>query len=174
MTRTDLLKISCLILLMACAHLGRSQQPASIHVLLLNGDDGKPLRIGNTGEAGARLSLTIFPSCGPGNICFFPSNKYSWSIDGSGRTEVPVFDKLKALRVTRPTSWLNYCQGTPNSTTGELDKDPEFAVDEILRQGVVSPNRCNDHLRLQPHPGELVFFLRPLTWWERLTKRPQM
>jgi hypothetical protein len=174
MTRSLLLKAGCVILLLACTHTGPGQQPTTIHVLLLNGDDGKPLKIGNTGQAGARLSLTIFPSCGEGHICFFPSDRYSWAIDSSGRAEVPVFDKLKALRVTRPTDWLMYCQGTPNSTTGELAKDPEFAVDEILRRGVVSPNQCNDHLHLPPHPGELIFFLRPLTLWERITKRPQM
>jgi hypothetical protein len=139
MTRSLLLKAGCVILLLACTHTGPGQQPTTIHVLLLNGDDGKPLKIGNTGQAGARLSLTIFPSCGEGHICFFPGDRYSWAIDSSGRAEVPVFDKLKALRVTRPTDWLIYCQGTPNSTTGELQKDPGFAVDEILRQGVVSP-----------------------------------
>jgi len=38
----------------------------------------------------------------------------------------------------------------------------------------VAPNTCNSHLNIQSRPGVLIFFLRPLTWWEQLTKGPQM
>jgi hypothetical protein len=94
-------------------------------------------------------------------------------VDAAGRTEVPIIDKLQSLQLMKPSSWFNYCQGTPTSN-GALDKDPEFAVDAILRQGMIAPNQCNEHLHLRAQPGELIFFLRPLSWWERLTKPPQM
>ena len=173
MTRCLALRVGCLILLLGCAGSSQAQQPATIHVLLLNGNDGKPFKIGNTGQAGAPLSLTIFANCGQGHICFFPNKRYTWGVDGAGWTEVPVIENLKSLQLMKPTDHLAYCQGTPDKY-GALDRDPEFAVDEILRRGVVAPNTCNSHLNIQSRPGVLIFFLRPLTWWEQLTKGPQM
>lgn len=161
------------MLFLACVYAISAQQPATIHVLLLDGNNGKPLKIGNTGKADAPLWLTIFANCGPGHICFFPDKRYSWRVDGDGWTEVPIIENLKSLQLMKPTDQLAYCQGTPDKY-GALDKDPEFAVDEILRRGVVAPNTCNTHLNIQPRPGVLIFFLRPLTWWEQLTKGPQM
>lgn len=154
-----------------CVGATPAQQPAVLHILLLNGNDGKPLTIGNTGQPGAPLSLTIFANCG--HVCFFPDKRFTWAVDNAGRTKVPLIADLKSLMLMKPTSWLAYCQGTPDKY-GALPKDPEFPVDEILRSGVVAPNTCNDHLHLQPQPGQLIFFLRPLSWWEKLTKPPQM
>ena len=51
MTRCLALRVGCLILLLGCAGSSQAQQPATIHVLLLNGNDGKPFKIGNTGQA---------------------------------------------------------------------------------------------------------------------------
>jgi hypothetical protein len=161
------------LLLLACATGASGQQAAAIHVLLLNGNNGKPLEIGNTGNEGAPLSLTIFPSCGSGRICFFPGNRYTWGVNSSGHAELPVIDELQSLTVSRPTEWFMYCQGTPDRY-GALPQDPQFSVDEILRHGVVAPDSCNERLHIQPQPGQLIFFLRPLSWWEQLTKRPQM
>ena len=173
MTRSIVEMLGALLVLLISAHDSIAQQAATIHVLLLDGNNGKPLKIGNTGKTGAPLSLTIFANCGPGHICFFPDKKFTWGVDGSGWTEVPVIENLKSLQLMKPTDQLVYCQGTPDKY-GALDKDPEFAVDEILRRGVVAPNTCNRHLNIQSHPGVLIFFLRPLTWWEQFTKPPQM
>lgn len=160
-----------LLLLACCACAVPAQQPAGLHILLLNGMNGRPLTVGNSGKSGTLLSLTIFANCG--HVCFFPGNRYTWVVDSAGRTEVPLIPDLKSLMLMKPTDWLVYCQGAPDRY-GALAKDPEFSVDEILRRGVIAPNTCNDHLHLQPQPGQLVFFLRPLTWWEELTKPPQM
>jgi hypothetical protein len=149
------------------------QQAATIHILLLNGNDGKPLQIGNNGKAGAALSLTIFASCQDSHPCFFPGQNYMWPVDSSGRTEVPNMKNLQTLVISKPSDWFKYCQDTTGAP-GSLGKDPTFAVADILRTGLIAPNSCNSRLHLQSHPGELVFFLRPLTTWEWLTKGPQM
>lgn len=42
-----------------------------------------------------------------------------------------------------------------------------FSTKEILQSGVVTANTCGK-AKASPKPGELVIFVRPLTWWEKL------
>ena len=56
---------------------------------------------------------------------------------------------------------------------------PEYvSVDSILRNGVVGDisesEFCNPRVasRPEPHPGEFVFYVRPLSFWQRLTNPP--
>jgi len=41
-----------------------------------------------------------------------------------------------------------------------------FATREVLENGVATANVCGK-VRLSPKPGEMIFFVRPLTFWER-------
>jgi hypothetical protein len=43
----------------------------------------------------------------------------------------------------------------------------EFSTNQILQHGIVTPNSCGKS-SVSPNPGELVIFVRPLTWWEQL------
>lgn len=165
MPRSIAITIVCVLFALTAATLCTAQQPAVIHILLLNGNDGKPL------PPDGHYALVIFPWCADSHGCLFPDKRFAWNVDSSGRTDVPIFDKLEKLEINRPNSLLVYCQTEVNSV-GVID--PTFRIDEILQHGIIAPNTCNFHLKLQPHPGELVFFLRPLSWWEKLTKPPQM
>ena len=147
------------------------QQPATIHILLLNGNNGKPLTVGSNGKSGTPLSLTIFPVCG--QVCFFPGSRHTWSVDSSGQTEVPNMEKLRGLDIMLTSTGLKFCQDT-TPPKGALSNYPRFQVSDIVRTGLVAPNTCNTRLKIQPHPGQLVFFLRPPTMWETLTRPPQM
>jgi hypothetical protein len=44
-----------------------------------------------------------------------------------------------------------------------------FSTDEVLQHGVVTANTCGKATAAQ-RPGELVLFVRPLAWWEKLKK----
>lgn len=46
---------------------------------------------------------------------------------------------------------------------------PAYPVARILKSGVVSSNTCGK-ARAKPRPGELIFFERPRTFWEKLTE----
>jgi hypothetical protein len=164
----------CLLLVPASPSPARQQPPpASIHILLLNGNDGKPLTIGNTGQRGGPLSLTVFANCDRGYPCLFPGRQYMWTIDSTGHADIPNIPNLRTIEVGRPTDWLKYCQDIPLKP-GQLGGQPTFPVADILRTGLVAPNTCNPRLKLRPQPGQLIFFLRPLTLWESLSKDPQM
>ncbi len=44
---------------------------------------------------------------------------------------------------------------------------PSYSVQEVLQSGVVTQNACGKgKIEASPKPGELIFFVRPLHWWE--------
>jgi hypothetical protein len=47
---------------------------------------------------------------------------------------------------------------------------PWYSIKKILESGVSTANRCGK-FEAEAKPGELIFFVRPLTWWERLSQQ---
>ena len=54
---------------------------------------------------------------------------------------------------------------------GAKDKQPWpdhwYDVSQILASGIAAPNRCN-HRRETAKPGEFIFFVRPMSVWEKM------
>lgn len=44
---------------------------------------------------------------------------------------------------------------------------PNISTKQLLQQGIVWPNTCGKAVA-SPEPGELIIFVRPLSWWEKL------
>ncbi len=42
-----------------------------------------------------------------------------------------------------------------------------FSTEKVLQSGLVTANACGK-AKAVPRPGEIVLFVRPLTWWEKL------
>jgi hypothetical protein len=42
-----------------------------------------------------------------------------------------------------------------------------FSTEEVLQHGVATANTCGK-ARASPQPGEVILFVRPLSWWEKL------
>jgi hypothetical protein len=42
-----------------------------------------------------------------------------------------------------------------------------FPTKQVVQQGIVTPNACGK-ATASPRPGEVIIFVRPLTWWEKL------
>ncbi len=42
----------------------------------------------------------------------------------------------------------------------------EFAIEDVLQHGIVTANRCGKATD-SPKPGEVIIFVRPLSWWEK-------
>jgi hypothetical protein len=45
-------------------------------------------------------------------------------------------------------------------------KTAAFSKKKILESGIVMPNACGK-AKASPEPGEVIIFVRPLTWWEK-------
>jgi hypothetical protein len=153
---------------MAWAGACSAQQPATIRVLVLNGNNGVPL---------ANTTLIFDAQCRQGMLpeCVHVyDGQWPWQkADAAGVVDLPVSDILVSFTISRHAGDFKYCQNV-GKNPDEAPNLPRFTVAEIIHTGVVAPNTCNAHLHIQPKPGQLVFFLRPFTVFEELTKPPQM
>lgn len=43
----------------------------------------------------------------------------------------------------------------------------DFSTKQIIQQGIVAANACGK-ATTSPKPGQVVIFVRPLTWWEKM------
>jgi len=43
----------------------------------------------------------------------------------------------------------------------------DFSTEEVLQRGIVTANICGK-ATASPKPGEVILFVRPLSWWEKL------
>lgn len=144
----------------------------TIEITLVNGKNGRPMVgassyvnawIGTerkeaiaipTDEKGvARLQLTLNSS--EVNI---PNSKNNGSIV----VEHPIVKYDESFRINAP---YVLC-GSERSNYSWL-RSESFSTKEILSHGYASPNICGKST-ISPHPGQVILFVRPLTWWEKL------
>jgi hypothetical protein len=172
-------------LLLFCAHAGAGPTTKTIRIVLLNGNDGKPLPAANdTDGKPVRRWVFIDGQCSwsdPQKRCWYDlmgaSKPYDFygpkaTFDDAGQSEAIIPDSLLWLSVDATHSHLKYCQ--PVKATGVAPEpdaplnEHQFKIDGILTGGIVEDNFCNTHLNIRPQPGTLIIFMRPLTWSEEL------
>jgi len=136
---------------------GRSGRPMvgpSSYVNVWVGTERKEaIAIPTDGKGVARLRLTL--DTGEVNI---PNSKNSGSIV----VDHPIVKYDESFRVNAP---YVLC-GSEGSTYSWL-RSENFSTIEILHHGYASPNTCGK-VTVSPQPGQVILFVRPLTWWERL------
>jgi hypothetical protein len=161
-----------LFLLLFLALSGISLFAQTLEIKLVDGRNGRPM-VGTTsyvnvwvgtqrkeaiaipadGKGVARIQLTLNP--GEVNI---PNAKNSGSIV----VEHPVVMYDESFRMNAPYALCS--SGGSNYSWLKLEN---FLTKEILSRGYVSPNTCGKSTD-SPHPGQVILFVRPLTWWEKL------
>lgn len=123
-------------------------QVAKIQIQVLNGRKGKPVRR-------AKAFTTVLPV-----------QPYATPI-ASDTGRLGTFSLLVQTGTQVHTTVSKY---TPCSFVAKADrkKPPAaYAVDDILSHGVVAENHCSTRTA-KATPGELILFVRPLHWWQRL------
>lgn len=164
-----ILKFLVLFFLISC---GMSLSAQTLEIKLVDGRNGHPMvgtsayvnvwvgterkeaiAIPTDGEGVARLQLTHNP--GQVNI---PNSKNAGSIV----VDHPTVKYDKSFRINVP---YVLC-GSERSNYSWL-RTENFSTKEILHNGYASPNTCGK-VTLSPQPGQVILFVRPLTWWEKL------
>jgi hypothetical protein len=168
--RISLLKL--FVLFFGILHGGVSLFAQTLEVKLVDGRNGHPM-VGKTsyvniwvgnqrkeaisipadGKGIARIQLTLNP--GEVNI---PSSKNSGSI----LVEHPIVMYDESFRINVP-----YASCASKESNFSWLKLENFSTKEVLSRGYVSPNTCGKSTD-STHPGQLILFVRPLTWWEKL------
>jgi hypothetical protein len=151
---------------------GMSMSAQTLEIKLVDGRNGRPLVgassyvnvwVGTarkeaiaipTDEKGiARIQLTL--DTGEVNI---PNSKNGGSI---------VLDHLivkydESFRINAP-----YVSCGSEGSNYSWLRSGNFSTIEILHHGYASSNTCGK-VTISPQPGQIILFVRPLTWWERL------
>ncbi len=133
---------------------GRPMVSASSYVNAWVGTQRKEaIAVPTDGKGVARIQLTLNP--GEVNI---PNSKNSGSIV----VERPIVMYDESFRINAP-----YALCASEGSNYSWLRSEEFSTKEVLRRGYVSPNICGQSTD-SPRPGQVILFVRPLTWWEKL------
>jgi hypothetical protein len=133
---------------------GRAMVGSSSYVNVWVGTGRKEaIVIPSDGKGVARLRLTLNAS--EVNI---PNSQNNGSIV----VDHPILKYEESFRINAP--YVLCVSGGSNYSWLGLEN---FSTKEILHHGYVSPNTCGK-VTVSPQPGQVVLFVRPLTWWEKL------
>lgn len=134
---------------------GRAMVGASSYVNVWVGTEREEaIAIPTDGNGVARLQLTLNTS----EINIPNSSKDRGSIV----VEHPVVKYNESFRINAPYALCG--SGGSNYSWLRLE---QFSTKEILQHGYVSPNTCGKGT-FPRQPGQVILFVRPLTWWEKL------
>jgi|1186.fasta_scaffold09901_3 hypothetical protein len=159
-----------------------SIQAQEIHIRVLNGKNGRPIQdeCVNVWFGRLRGSSFIAPTNAQGVVILHlhddqvsadavshsPCAKFAYT----GPQQIPP--KADTIYV-----WpFNYagCEEYGKIAPGQkVDGDlpekrtPSHSIKQILESGTVASNQCGK-AHVVPKPGELVYFVRPLTFWEKM------
>ncbi|MGH9534767.1 MAG: hypothetical protein ACRD2E_07915 [Terriglobales bacterium] len=160
---------------MAAAVAPRLSAQNAIRILVLNGRTGKPI----TNEC---LNV-FFPRGGGGLLAVDGRGVATLPIAGTARAASPAAETRLCAPVTPRlaapadgsfqvlgdyyVACQEYSFPHPPKQVRPSKAFPNYSIRQILRTGVVASNTCGK-ARAKPKPGELIFFERPRTFWEKL------
>ena len=124
-------------------------QAQVIRVKVVDGKNGKPV---------ANLDImfnTEIPAWSPSSLF----------TDGNGEVAVKVGSFTKMVVFT-PS--MKYRPCLKPTIKGHAPSTPAYSVADILSKGISMENSCSKR-RIDAVPGELLYFVRPWTFWETLT-----
>jgi hypothetical protein len=168
------MNLSSVLLLLAfvdlCSH-GIPLSAQTLEIKLINGQNGRPiaktcvnvwlgddrkdpLAIPTDTNGVARLRLTEND----------PEVKtdYRWKDCGDFGVISPVVKYKDYVKVN-----IGYVVCEPHGTDFLWLEIKHFPTKQLLREGFVTANTCGKPIA-SARPGELVIFVRPLSWWEKL------
>ena len=126
-------------------------QAQVIRIKVVDGKSGKP--VANL-EISFRTEITSPPWVHP-----------SLLTDRDGEIAVKV-GSFTSMALYTPS--LKYAACLTPATKGHVATSPLYPVADILSKGISMENSCGKR-RIDAVPGELLYFVRPWTFWETLT-----
>lgn len=141
---------ACLLLFLEVAAHCAAQ--ISVRVAVLDGHSGKPV-------TNARVTFNV--------VRDFAMSEVTATIIGDRYlVQLNHDDTLVLGNVTKSDlSWNEY-----KLCTTERDAKPIYSVATIMTKGLQAPNECDKGkgIAVKPSPGEVVFFVTRLPFWQRL------
>lgn len=157
-------KITLSCILFAVAPIGLLAQTATIHIRVLDGRTGKSL-------SGMNLEFVDYHTIRDGNTHADLSGRMivKTSADGDSYVANPDADGVLVFYVlgSRNGVWTTCTrQKQYDRDTRTYGNEHLYPVSTIVASGLVAKNDCSTRTAAAK-PGELVIFVRPVTWWEK-------
>ena len=151
---------------------GVSLVAQTLEITLVDGRNGRPM-VGKSSYVNVwvgteRKAAIVVPTDGKGVARIqLTSNTGEVNIpnstnSGSNVVEHPIVKYDEPLQINVPYV-LCGSEGSNYSWLGLLN----FSTKEILQHGYASPNTCGK-VKATPQPGQVILFVRPLTFWEKM------
>ena len=149
---------------------GAALRAQDIRIKVLDGRNGHPVTNGwcvNVWVGKERGPMLLIPINKDGIALLHLTDKdsevsvqnHGSACGGMGLID-PVVKYADTIRIIPDNGML--CQAHPPDSPWL-----SFSVKKVLQSGDSTTNVCGK-IEANPKPGELVFFVRPLTWWERM------
>jgi len=147
-----------------CAH------AQELEIRLLNGRNGHPISgtcvnvwVGRSRkeamaiptDEGGVARLHLIPEGGP------DERRQPWSACGTFGTKDPTVKYGESLRIN--TTFVSCRPATADYSWARI---LDLPTKEVVERGFATANACGK-ATVTPHPGEVILFVRPLTWWEK-------
>jgi hypothetical protein len=124
-------------------------QAQVIRIKVVDGKNGKPV---------ANLKISFVTEVNAPPPAFLSTNEVGEVVVKEG-----PFTKMALF-----TPSLKYRACLTPTVKGQSPSSPLYSVADILSKGVSMENNCGKR-RIDAVPGELIYFVRPWTFWETLT-----
>jgi hypothetical protein len=133
-----------LLSILACLVITVEASAEIIRIRVLDGRDGRPIRDERVQVWLASSPKVLSISTDKNGIGQFDAGE-----DSSFEIESNIYLDCRPFR-----------KGVPR---------PSYSVVAVLKDGLVTPNTCG-HVKTEPTLGEIVFYVRPLHWWEGIKR----
>lgn len=162
---------SLVFMLVSTCCLGTPVRAQILRIKLVNGRNGRPIANShvNVWVGNARKEAMAIPTDQDGVAKLrLTENEQETDVHnkcrGCGDSGViePVVKYSDSVRVN-----AGYVSCQPHRPDYSWLSSQEFSTRDVLRSGVVTANACGS-AKASPEPGELIVFVRPLTFWEKL------
>lgn len=152
--------------------LGMCVHAQTIRIKVVNGKSGHPIAgacvnigMGTKGNAAAMAIPT--DKDGVASFRLTDDNatintQTKWTACGYFGVVNPVVKYADSIRIN-----IGYVSCQPHAPHYSWLLMMTFSTENLLRSGVVTANACGK-ATASPDPGEIVLFVRPLTFWEKL------
>jgi hypothetical protein len=164
------LLVSSFIVLVACS-LGTSLRAQDIRFKLVNGRNGRPMSDAclNVWVGTERIDALSIPTDKEGVAALHLSDSEAkintrnrWPRCGAEGVINPVLKYADSIKIN-----AGYASCQPHTADYSWLAVQVFSTKKVLESGVVTPNACGK-VTASPEPGEIIMFVRPLSWWEKL------
>jgi len=142
----------------------------TIRIRLLNGKNGHPLagKCVNVWVGSERKSAMAVPTDKDGVASLELTHKaqadtqHVWKGCGILGVIHPIVQYSDRIEIN--TSYVSCEPRTPDFSWLAIKA---FPTKKVLQSGIVTPNSCGK-AKASPQPGEIILFVRPLTFWEKM------